>query len=73
MKVLKIAKKVAEITVEALKKREPSWSFVDKIQFDRVQNMIDVGIKKDFSVNGRIKGKPHGLEDGWFIKLIFTM
>jgi len=39
----------------------------DKIQFDRVQNMIAVGLDEaDLLVGGL--GKPEGFEDGWYVK-----
>ena len=69
-KVLKIAKKVAEeITIDDPEKEgDHIGPLFDKIQFDRVQNMIDVGIKEGASVLTGGLGKPHGLEDGWFVK-----
>ena len=50
--VLKIAKKVAEeITIDDPEKEgDHIGPLFDKIQFDRVQNMIDVGIKEGASV-----------------------
>ena len=68
--VLKIAKKVAEeITIDDPEKEgDHIGPLFDKIQFDRVQNMIDVGIKEGASVLTGGLGKPQGLEDGWFVK-----
>ena len=40
----------------------------DKIQFDRVQSMIKVGIDEDCRLLTGGLGKPDGLEVGWFVK-----
>ena len=68
--VLKIAKESAEaISVDDPRKEgDHLGPLFDKIQFDRVQNMIDVGIKEGASVLTGGLGKPQGLEDGWFVK-----
>ena len=69
-KVLKIAKKSAEeiLIGDPTKEGDHIGPLFDKIQFDRVQNMIDVGIKEGASVLTGGLGKPHGLEKGWFVK-----
>jgi aldehyde dehydrogenase (NAD+) len=67
--VLKIAKKTAENQEVGDPTREGDHlgPLFDKIQFDRVQNMIDVGIgEADLLVGGL--GKPDGLENGWYVK-----
>ena len=67
--VLKIAKRTAENQAVD----EPNGIITrtgplfDKIQFDRVQNMIKVGLDEaDLLVGGL--GKPEGFEDGWYVK-----
>ena len=40
----------------------------DKIQFDRVQNMIEVGIKEGAPLLTGGLGKPEGFEQGWYVK-----
>jgi aldehyde dehydrogenase (NAD+) len=67
--VLKIAKKTAENQEVGDPTREGDHlgPLFDKIQFDRVQNMIDVGMgEADLLVGGL--GKPDGLENGWYVK-----
>jgi len=67
--VLKIAKKTAENQGVGDPTREGDHlgPLFDKIQFNRVQNMIDVGIgEADLLVGGL--GKPDGLENGWYVK-----
>ena len=67
--VLKIAKKTAENQEVGDPTREGDHlgPLFDKIQFDRVQNMIDIGIgEADLLVGGL--GKPDGLENGWYVK-----
>ena len=67
--VLKIAKKTAENQEVGDPTREGDHlgPLFDKIQFDRVQNMIDVGMSEaDLLVGGL--GKPDGLENGWYVK-----
>ena len=68
--VLKIAKKSAEeiLIGDPTKEGDHIGPLFDKIQFDRVQNMIDLGIKEGASVLTGGLGKPHGLEKGWFVK-----
>ena len=67
--VLKIAKRTAENQAvdEPTKEGEHLGPLFDKIQFDRVQNMIKVGLDEaDLLVGGL--GKPEGFEDGWYVK-----
>ena len=68
--VLKIAKKSAEeiLIGDPTKEGDHIGPLFDQIQFDRVQNMIDLGIKEGASVLTGGLGKPHGLEKGWFVK-----
>ena len=45
----------------------------DRIQFDRVQAMIAVGIDEGATVLAGGLGKPEGITDGWFVKpTVFT-
>ena len=67
--VLKLAKRTAENQAvdEPTKEGEHLGPLFDKIQFDRVQNMIKVGLDEaDLLVGGL--GKPEGFEDGWYVK-----
>ena len=67
--VLKIAKSTAENQAvdEPTKEGEHLGPLFDKIQFDRVQNMIEVGLgEADLLVGGL--GKPEGFEGGWYVK-----
>ena len=67
--VLKIAKRTAENQAvdEPTKEGEHLGPLFDKIQFDRDQNMIKVGLDEaDLLVGGL--GKPEGFEDGWYVK-----
>ena len=67
--VLKIAKKTAENQEVGDPTREGNHlgPLFDKIQFDRVQNMIDVGMGEADLLAGGL-GKPDGLENGWYVK-----
>lgn len=40
----------------------------DKIQYDRVQSMIEIGINEGARVVAGGLGKPDGLDAGWFVK-----
>ena len=68
--VLQIAKSVAE----DLKVGDPRdenteiGQLFDKIQFERVQAMIEVGINEGCRVLTGGLGKPDGLNTGWFVK-----
>ena len=68
--VIDIAKK----TAEEIKVGDPTLDgdhlgpLFDKIQFDRVQNMIQVGIDEGAKLLVGGLGKPDGYEKGWFVK-----
>ena len=68
--VIDIAKK----TAEEIKVGDPTLdgdhlgALFDKIQFDRVQNMIQVGIDEGAKLLVGGLGKPDGHEKGWFVK-----
>ncbi len=68
--VIDIAKK----TAEEIKVGDPTLDgdhlgpLFDKIQFDRVQNMIQVGIDEGAKLLAGGLGKPDGYEKGWFVK-----
>ena len=68
--VIDIAKK----TAEEIKVGDPTLDgdhlgpLFDKIQFDRVQNMIQVGIDEGANLLVGGLGKPDGHEKGWFVK-----
>ena len=68
--VIDIAKK----TAEEIKVGDPTLDgdhlgpLFDKIQFDRVQNMIQVGIDEGAKLLAGGLGKPDGHEKGWFVK-----
>ena len=68
--VIDIAKK----TAEEIKVDDPTLDgdhlgpLFDKIQFDRVQNMIQVGIDEGAKLLVGGLGKPDGHEKGWFVK-----
>jgi aldehyde dehydrogenase (NAD+) len=69
--VLKIAKIAAEnISVGDPKKEgDHLGPLFDKIQFDRVQAMIKVGIDEGVRLLVGGLGKPDGFETGWYVKL----
>ena len=68
--VIDIVKK----TAEEIKVGDPTLDgdhlgpLFDKIQFDRVQNMIQVGIDEGANLLVGGLGKPDGHEKGWFVK-----
>ncbi len=68
--VIDIAKK----TAEEIKVGDPTLDgdhlgpLFDRIQFDRVQNMIQVGIDEGAKLLAGGLGKPDGHEKGWFVK-----
>ena len=68
--VLNIAKKAAENTGvgEPQKEGDHIGPLFDKIQFDRVQNMIQVGIDEGARLLTRGTGRPDGFETGWYVK-----
>ena len=69
-KVLKIAKRAAEST--AIGNPEDEGSHIgplfDKIQFDRVQAMIRVGIEEGATLLAGGLGKPEGHSVGWYVR-----
>ncbi|MAT00882.1 MAG: aldehyde dehydrogenase family protein, partial [Rhodobacteraceae bacterium] len=67
--VLQIAKSTAQNQKvgDPTKEGDHLGPLFDKIQFDRVQNMIDVGMKEANLLIGGL-GKPDGLEEGWYVK-----
>ena len=68
--VLNIAKKAAENTGvgEPQKEGDHIGPLFDKIQFDRVQNMIQVGIDEGARLLTGGTGRPDGFETGWYVK-----
>lgn len=68
--VLEIAKRAAEAT----KVGDPTQEGVhigplfDRIQFDRVQSMISIGIEEGATLLSGGLGKPEGIDAGWFVK-----
>ena len=68
--VLNIAKKAAEDTGvgEPQKEGDHIGPLFDKIQFDRVQKMIQVGIDEGARLLAGGLGKPDGFETGWYVK-----
>ena len=68
--VLNIAKKAAEDTGvgEPQKEGDHIGPLFDKIQFDRVQNMIQVGIDEGARLLTGGMGRPDGFETGWYVK-----
>ena len=65
---------LAKTAAEAQKVGDPNQEgdhigpLFDKIQYDRVQAMIQVGIDEGARLLVGGLGKPDGLEDGWFVK-----
>jgi len=68
--VLRIAKKAAEETAvgDPEKEGDHIGPLFDKIQFDRVQTMIKVGIDEGATLLAGGMGKPDGMDKGWFVK-----
>jgi len=67
---LKIAKRAAEaITVgDPAQEGDHIGPLFDRIQFDRVQTMIQAGIEEGATLLAGGPGKPEGFETGWFVK-----
>ena len=65
---------IAKRAVEATEVGDPTQEgghigpLFDRIQFDRVQAMISVGIDEGATVLTGGLGKPNGVTDGWFVK-----
>ena len=70
MFVLEIAKKAAEnVSVDdPSKDGDHIGPLFDKIQYDRVQHMIQVGIDEGASLLTGGLGKPDGFKNGWYVK-----
>ena len=68
--VLKIAKQAAADTTVGNPEDEGDHigPLFDRIQFDRVQAMIKVGIDEGATLLAGGLGKPEGYETGWFVK-----
>ena len=68
--VLEIAKKAAEnVSVDdPSKDGDHIGPLFDKIQYDRVQNMIQVGIDEGANLLTGGLGKPDGFKNGWYVK-----
>ena len=68
--VLKIAKQAANDTTVGNPEHEGGHigPLFDQIQFDRVQEMIRVGIDEGANLLAGGLGKPEGHETGWFVK-----
>ncbi|XDZ66537.1 aldehyde dehydrogenase family protein [Alphaproteobacteria bacterium LSUCC0684] len=68
--VLRIAKKAAEDTEVGNPAEEGDHigPLFDRIQFDRVQTMIKVGIDEGATLLAGGMGRPDGMEKGWFVR-----
>jgi aldehyde dehydrogenase (NAD+) len=68
--VLQIAKRAAEATTVGNPEKEGDHigPLFDKIQFDRVQTMIEVGINEGATVLVGGLGRPDGMDVGWYVK-----
>lgn len=68
--VLQIAKRAAEATDvgNPSKEGEHIGPLFDKIQFDRVQAMIEVGINEGATLLAGGLGRPDGIDLGWYVK-----
>ena len=69
-KVLEIAKKAADniIVDNPDKEGDHIGPLFDKIQYDRVQNMIKVGIDEGANLLAGGLGKPEGFKNGWYVR-----
>ena len=68
--VVDIARRAAEATDVGNPEEEGDHigPLFDQIQFDRVQNMIQVGIDEGANVIAGGIGRPEGFETGWFVR-----
>lgn len=68
--VLEIAQRAAEAIAvgDPEKEGDHIGPLFDRIQFDRVQSKIDVGIEEGATLLVGGPGKPEGFEIGWFVK-----
>jgi aldehyde dehydrogenase (NAD+) len=68
------ALRIAKRTAESIAVGDPAQDgdhigpLFDKIQFDRVQSMIEVGLAEGARLLAGGLGKPEGVETGWFVK-----
>jgi aldehyde dehydrogenase (NAD+) len=67
---LQIAKRAAEATAVGNPEKEGDHigPLFDKIQFDRVQAMIEVGINEGATLLTGGLGRPDGMDVGWYVK-----
>ena len=68
--VVEIARRAAEATAVGSPEEEGDHigPLFDQIQFDRVQNMIQVGIDEGATLLAGGLGRPEGFDVGWFVK-----
>ena len=68
--VVEIARRAAEGTAVGNPEEEGDHigPLFDQIQFDRVQNMIQVGIDEGANLIAGGMGRPEGFEAGWFVR-----
>ncbi len=68
--VVEIARRAAEATVVGNPEEEGDHigPLFDQIQFDRVQNMIQIGIDEGANLIAGGMGRPEGFEAGWFVR-----
>ena len=68
--VLEIAQRAAEgqAVGDPTQEGDHVGPLFDKIQFDRVQTLINVGIDEDARLLAGGPGKPDGFDTGWFVK-----
>ena len=68
--VLEIAKRAAERTKvgDPTQEGDHIGPLFDRIQFDRVQSMISIGIEEGATLLSGGLGKPEGIDVGWFVK-----
>ena len=68
--VLEIAKRAAERTKvgDPTQEGDHIGPLFDRIQFDRVQRMISIGIEEGATLLSGGLGKPEGIDAGWFVK-----
>ena len=68
--VLEIARRAAEAQAvgDPTQEGDHLGPLFDKIQFDRVQTLINVGIDEGARLLAGGPGKPDGFETGWFVK-----
>lgn len=69
-KVLEIARQAAVDTAvgDPAQEGDHLGPLFDKIQYDRVQTMIEVGIEEGARLLAGGPGKPEGFEAGWYVK-----